>query len=186
MQTATPLSSAHRGARWLIGLQRPDGSFKGARSVEDYYKAPFGLILTGHVAEAERLLDHVSKKYLREDGDLDGSGVAWFDQFRIYPHSWLTIAAMMLGRFEIAHSILRILVAYHDESSGGFFSTPQGRRQRRGVQDVMTTSIAGLACLWAGRLDIALRTGQWMQRLYEAQPNLAQAFTSSGTARPGS
>jgi len=83
MQTATPLSSAHRGAHWLIGLQQPDGSFKGARSVEDYYKAPFALILTGHVAEAERLLDHVAKKYLRQDGDLDGSGVAWFDQFRI-------------------------------------------------------------------------------------------------------
>jgi hypothetical protein len=173
---APPLSSAHRGAHWLIGLQQPDGSFKGARSVEDYYKAPFGLILTGHVAEAERLLDHVGKKYLREDGDLDGNGVAWFDQFRIYPHSWLTIAAMMLGRFEIAHSLLRVLVAHHDESSGGFFSTPEGRRQGRGVQDVMTTSIAGLACLWAGRLDIALRTGQWIQRLYEAQPDLSQGL----------
>src|SRR5262249_38282004 len=76
----------------------------------------------------------------------------------------------------IAHSLLRVLVAYHDESTGGFFSTPEGRRQGRGVQDVMTTSMAGLACLWAGRLDLALGTRQWLQRLYGAQPDLAQGL----------
>src|SRR5438552_2340563 len=125
-------SAAQRGAHWLIGLLQPDGSFKGASSLNDYYKAPFGLVVTGHNREAERVLDHVAKTFLRPDGDLDGTGVEWYDTFRIYPHAWLTIAALMRGRFEVAHSILRVLTACHDEKTGGFFGTAEGRRQRQG------------------------------------------------------
>ena len=74
------------------------------------------------------------------------------ESFRVYPHAWLTIAAMMLGRFEVAHSMLRVLSSYHDESTGGFFATRQGRDQRQGPQEIMSTGAAALACLWAGRL----------------------------------
>jgi hypothetical protein len=176
MHQTTTSSSAQRGARWLISLLQPDGSLKGAGSLNDYYKAPFGLIVTGHNAEAERVLDYVARTFLREDGDLDGKGVPWFDTFRIYPHAWLTVAAMMRGRFEMAHSILRVLLACHDEKSGGFCGTAEGLQHRRGPQEVMSTSIAGLACLWIGRLDIALRTGQWLQNLYDAQPDLARGL----------
>src|SRR5262249_41420092 len=117
-RTAAP-SAAERGARWLIGRQKPDGSLEGAIGLGDYYKAPFGLAVTGHHAEADRMLGHVARTFLKADGDLDGTGVAWFDTFRIYPHAWLAVAALMRGRFEIAFPLLDFLSACHDERTGG-------------------------------------------------------------------
>jgi hypothetical protein len=176
MQSTATRSSAQLGANWLMGVQQADGSFQGARALDDYYKAPFAFTVTGHNLEAERVLDYIARTFLREDGDLDGAGVSWFDTFRIYPHAWITVAALMRGRFEIGHSILRVLTACHDERTGGFFGTADGLKHRRGPQELMTTSVAGLACLWAGRLDIALRTGKWVQNLYEAQPDLSRGL----------
>jgi hypothetical protein len=173
---ASMLSSAQRGAQWLTGLQQPDGSLRGAVSVGDYYKGPFALAVTGHNREAERMLDYVAQTFLKQDGDLEGRGLEWFETFRIYPHAWLTIGSMMRGRFEIAHSLLCTLVAYHDPKSGGFFATAEACKHARGQQEMMSTSLAGLACLWAGRLDIAERTGKWLENLFEAQPDLSRGL----------
>src|SRR5262249_5547905 len=128
------------------------------------------------LAAAEAVLCHVKRKLLRADGDLDGSGLPWFDTFCIYPHAWLTVAALMRGRFELAYPLLRVLVECHDEKTGGFFGTQPGRRQRRRPQEIMSSSMAALACLWAGRIDVALRTGQWLRRLFEAQPDLGRGL----------
>lgn len=169
---SSSLSAAQRGARWLIEQQQPDGSLRGATSISDYYKGPFGLIVTGHIAEADRLLGFIAATYLKKDGDLDGTSVEWFDTFRIYPHSWLAIAALMRGRFEMAYPLMGFLAKCFDDNTGGFFGTAAGMRARRGPQEVMSTSIAGLACLWGGRLDIARKTGHWFQALHAAQPDL--------------
>lgn len=40
----------------------------------------------------------------------------------------------------------------------------------------MTTSAAAIALLWAGRLDAALRAGQWVRRLCEAQPDVSRGL----------
>lgn len=175
MPPTQTLSPAQFGTRWLLSLLQPGGSFKGAQSLEDYYKAPFALIVNGHIAEADRVLDHVTQRFLK-DGDLDGNGVSWYDTFQIYPHGWLAIAALMRGRFELAYPLLNFLAKCHDDKTGGFFGTSEGIKQRRGPQEVMSTSIAGLACLWGGRLDIAQRTGQWLKNLHDAQPDLSQGF----------
>src|SRR5204863_5825673 len=94
--------AADRAARWMISQMQPDGSLRGAPALDNYYKGPFGLITTGHIAEAERMLDHVTRALLREDGRLNGSGVEWYDEFCLYAHAWLAIAAAVGGRFELA------------------------------------------------------------------------------------
>jgi hypothetical protein len=168
------LSAARRGAAWLVGRQEPDGSLREARGLGAYYKAPFALIAVGCNASAERMLDHVARRFLRRDGDLDGNGVEWFERYRIYPHAWLAIAAVMRGRFEISVALLETIADYFDERSGGFFATAsEGSGRRGGRQEIMSTSLAGLACLWGGRLNMARRTGLWLERLYDAQPDLA-------------
>jgi len=91
----------------------------------------------------------------------------------------------MRGRFRIAHSLLRTLAAYHGEETGGFFLTAEGYKQRRGRQEIMTTSLAGLACLWAGRLDIATSTGQWLRQIYDAQPDLSKGLYTVWDTRNG-
>src|SRR4029077_13350979 len=79
-------------------------------------------------------------------------------------------------RFEIAYPLRDSLAGCHDERTGGFFGTAEGRRTRRRPQELRSTSMAGLACLWAGYLDIARRTGQWLQNLYAAQPDLSRGL----------
>jgi len=170
------LASAERGARWLLALVQPDGSLARGNRLSAYYKTPFALTITGHVTQAERMLDYVAARFLGSDGDLDGSGVEWYERFRIYPHAWLACAAMTRGRFEMARSLVRVLLAHHDQKTGGFFATAEGAVRRAGPQEIKTTSMAGLACLWTGRRDIALETGRWLENLYNAQPNLKRGL----------
>jgi len=185
VEQSRPLSFAARGAEWLLALQRPNGSLEDSNRLDAYYKSPFALIVMGHNPQAERMFDYIEKYLVKPGGDLDGTGVEWFERFRIYPHAWLAVAAMMRGRFRIAHSLLRTLVAYHHEETGGFFHTTEDCKQRQGRQEIMTTSLAGLACLWAGRLDIALRTGRWLRQIFEAQPDLSKGLYEVWDARNG-
>jgi hypothetical protein len=168
-------SAARRGAEWLAGRQAPDGSLRDAASLAAYYKTPFALTVAGHNEAAERMLDFIAHRFLTKDGDLDGDGVEWFERYRIYPHAWLAIAASMRGRFDIACPLIATVIGFHDDETGGFSATGSPNRvdSRRGPQEVMSTSLAGLACLWLGRLDVARRTGGWLQRLYDAQPDLS-------------
>jgi hypothetical protein len=180
-----PLSSANRGAEWLLALQQADGSLKDTNCVEAYYKAPFGLIVTGHNPQAERMFDYIERRFLKQDGDLDGTGVEWWERFRIYPHAWLTIAAVMRGRFRMARSLLGILLAYHHSPSGGFFTSTDGCKQQQGRQEIMSTSIAGLACLWSGSLEAALRAGGWLRQIHDAQPDLSKGLYQVWDTRAG-
>jgi hypothetical protein len=184
-QQNVKVSGAQHGAQWLITQMQPDGSFQNARSINEYYKAAFGLVTTGHNLEADRVLDYVSKTFLKTDGDLSGEGCVWFEDFRIYPHSWLLMAALMRGRFEMVYSLLSFIAKYHDESAGGFFQKTAGYEQGRGLQEIMTTGLAGLACLWGGRLEVAEKTGHWMENLYAAQPDLAKGLYFVWDSRRG-
>src|SRR5436305_54633 len=94
-------SAAQRAAGWLVELMLPDGSLRGAKSINEYYKAVVGLALAGRQNESERMLNYVVGRFLRDDGDLDGANCVWFDQFRIYPHAWLLMAAVMRCRFDL-------------------------------------------------------------------------------------
>lgn len=169
-------TSAERGVQWLVGLQQEDGSLQGGTHIGAYYKVGFALATCGRIRECDRLLDYVMRQYLKSDGDLNGHGLKWFETYRIYPHSWLLIAAVMRGRFDLALPLLRFITSYFHRPTGGFFATADGRREGKGTQEMMTTSLAGLACLWAGNVDIALAVGRWLQQVYDAQPDLSKGL----------
>src|SRR5215471_5486900 len=84
--------SVERGARWLLAMRQPDGSLRGGPVLDAYYKLPSALIWSGHRPEADLSLTFIAGRFGRPGGDLDGTGVAWFDRFRIYPHAWLACA----------------------------------------------------------------------------------------------
>lgn len=67
-------SVAQRAANWLIGLMQPDGSLRGATSINEYYKAVTGLAVYGYPKESERMLNYIAQRFLADDGDLDGTG----------------------------------------------------------------------------------------------------------------
>ncbi len=161
---------AQRGARWLRALQEPDGSLRGATALDAYYKGPCALAFTGYRAEAGRLIDFAARRFLTSGGDLDGSGVAWYDRFRIYPHAWLLWGAVELGRSEMAAALSGFLERQYNAATGGF------RADAAGTEEIMTTSLAGLAMLRAGRKDLARGAGEWLERVLGAQPDLRRGL----------
>ncbi len=144
---------------------------QGGNDLRAYYKTPAALVLSGHLVEAERVLDYISENLLQPDGDLNGAGVPWFGIYRTYAHSWICCAAMMRGRFELVRMLKGFLATYHDPASGAFFADAA-----RSKQEIMTSSMAGLACLWAGDQDRALAVGHWLKVLLQAQPDLRRGL----------
>lgn len=159
-------TAARQGAEWLLAQMETDGSMKGQPSLAAYYKGPCALAWSGHTAEAQRVLAFVKSRFLKSDGELDGSGVPWLSQFQIYPHAWLACGALELGDVEFASALISFLERAWNPQSGGF------RAREDGTEEVMTTSMAAIACLRAGRLDIAGGAAQWLDRLFHAQPDL--------------
>ena len=164
-------SAAQAAADWLVRQMQDDGSIRGATSINEYYKAVFGLAAAGRHNEADRMLDYVVRRFLKDDGDLDGEGCVWFDDFRIYAHAWVLMAGVVRARFDVVHRISRFLERFHDEQNGGFYGTLEQNRIR-GRQEMMTTGVVAIAMLWAGRVQMALHTGSWMKKLFDAQPDL--------------
>lgn len=170
----TAWDSAARGCAWLLAQLQPDGSFRGGDDLRAYYKTPAALLAHGETRAAHRVLDYVEDRYLRAGGDLDGTGMPWLSVYRTYPHAWLCCAAVMAGRFDLARQLVHFISRYHHAASGGFFAD-----EARSTEEVMTTSMAGLACLWAGERDLAIAAGGWLEALWRAQPDVSRGLYTS-------
>jgi hypothetical protein len=164
------LQSANRGAAWLKALLDPaTGALRGGTDLRAYYKTPCAFHNNGLFAEADLVLDHLERRYLRESGDLDGEGVPWFSIYRTYPHSWICFAAALRERHALAQQLAGFIVSWHNPASGGFYAG-----EARDLEEIMTTSMAGIALLHAGRIDIAEAAGAWLRNLWRQQPDLVQ------------
>ncbi|MBS1825428.1 MAG: hypothetical protein JST93_08920 [Acidobacteria bacterium] len=161
---------AARGAEWLLKLLESDGSLQGAKALDAYYKSPAALCFSGHPAEAHRVLDYVAGRFLQANGDLDGTGVGWYDRFRIYPHAWLTWGAVELGRTDLAAKLAAFLQTRHNAETGGFLADDEG------TEEIMTTSMAGLACLRAGHMETARGAARWLKDTFAMQPDLTRGL----------
>lgn len=162
--------AAEKGAAWLLQHIEQDGSLRGQPSLAAYYKTPCALAWSGFPEDATRMLGFVKSRFLLPGGDLDGAGVPWLPKFQIYPHAWLAFAALELGDVDFAASLTAFLERAWNRDSGGF------RAREDGTEEIMTTSMAGIACLRAGRLDIARGVAEWLGRVFEAQPDLQRGL----------
>ena len=158
-------TATRRAGDWLVAQMNPDGSLRGATSINEYYKAIYSLAIAGWPAEADQMLQFIERRFLKPDGDLDGTGCPWFELFRIYAHPWVVMAAVVRARFDIAGRMLNFLEGWHHD--GGFYG-----KSERAEQELMTTGLVGLAMLWGGRIDAAKGVGGWFKRLWEAQPDV--------------
>ncbi len=170
LRVASVRQAVRRGAAWLLELFQPDGSLRGSPSLAGYYKGPCALAWSGHRDDARRMLRFAESRFLLPDGDLDGAGVPWLAQFRIYPHAWLACGAIELGCTETAAALVSYLERWWNPESGGF------RARTDGTEEIMTTSMAGLACLRFGRLEIARSVAGWLSRMMEQQPDLRRGL----------
>ncbi|MBL8173825.1 MAG: hypothetical protein JNK48_04100 [Bryobacterales bacterium] len=164
-------AAAARGARWLLELLQSDGSLLPAQALDAYYKVPCALLFSGHRRDAARVMDYVAATFLCGRGDLDGTGVGWYDRFRTYPHSWLAWGAAELGHRDTAQALTAFLLSRRNAESGGFLADAEG------TEEIMTTSMAGLACLKSGHIDAARGVARWLHDTMAAQPDLHRGLT---------
>lgn len=118
------------GASWLANQVSPDGAIPAAGDdLGCYYKCVLPLRLSGHPAEASRVLDRIMRRYYTADGDLrnsverktSGTYTSVFCQ--VYPNGWITLGAQALGQFDVVRRLTNgMMNGYYDEEMGTFRS----------------------------------------------------------------
>lgn len=160
-----------RGIAWLLQQQNPDGSMRPVeQGIGGYYKIPYAFSLTGRVAEGVRLLDWVRENYFAADGDFKGRWprLGPHGHYYHYANSWMVCGAERLGQFDISRPAAEFLMSLQNDWGG--FPTAGPSAKAGDSIDLMSTPIAGLACLWVGAVESAQRTGDLLVKMLEEQP----------------
>ena len=161
-----------RGGRYLLTQIHDDGSFGDpVQGVTEYYKVPAALMVCGMSGAASRLLDWVRRNGFTPDGDFGPRPQDELDSYYYaYHNAWVIKGAHRLGQFDLAQRGMDFLMRFHDEESGGFYSSPtEGDASTE--QDLWVVSGSGWCAIYTGRLDVARGLGTWMKRMMDDQPN---------------
>jgi len=180
-------AAAVKAVRWLLAQQNPDGSIHPVeQGLAAYYKVPYAFSLGGRSAEAVKLLAWVRDNVLTEEGDFVGPYPRQgpHTTYYHYPNSWLVAGAHRLGQFQVSVPGAEFLVTMQHPQSGGFL-TGGPDATLNSLTDMMSTSLAGLACLYTGHLEQALAVGGFLRHVWDSQPSPANTLyfcTHNGAA----
>ena len=160
-----------RGGKFLLNQLHADGSFGDpAQGVSHYYKVPLALITCGEGSGAGAILDWVRRKGLQANGDIGPRPSEAFGYYHTYYNSWLIMGAHRQGQFDLSQRGADFLLTTWDEESGGFYSS-KDERTAETPMDIWVACGAGMAVLYAGRIEAARGLGRWLADLMERQPD---------------
>ena len=160
-----------RGADWLLRHMNADGSIGPATDHLFYYRVPWTFALVGEIEAATRVLEWIRRNMLTAEGAVEGIAAqgSFDERYGSYPLACVVSGAVLMQRHDIARLCAPRLETWQDPDSGGLFSR-YDRRDAAGEQELFPTSQAGMSLLTAGAVDAARRAGEWMERLWELQP----------------
>ncbi len=162
--------------KWLLTQQNPDGSFAPVEyGMATHNKLLWALNDMGQQPKAAQLAAWLREYALDEEGDFGGLvRPTPHDHYYAVGNAFLGCGAMRLGQFALAYPALGLLTSLQHPRSGGFLTAgPEATLVDE--QDMVTTSLCGLACLQGGQLDAAEAAGRFLLDLWEAQPGGAAA-----------
>ena len=161
------VEAAQSSVRWLAARQNPDGSVGEPETLANFcYKSPYALAVTGRAVEANRLLSWMTSRLLDGDGELSAGAGTGRSTYRV---SWIAQGAFRLARFDITEPFLRALLA-RQAPCGGFRADPDADH----VETICTWG--AMPAVYAGRLDAAARTAQFMASMVEQQPDPSRFY----------
>ena len=138
--------SRNRGGKFLLKQLHDDGRF-GDESVADYYKVPAAFQVCGDTNAASRMYDWIRKFGMTCDGDFGPRNEFTSDYFYAYFNVWAIPGAQRLGQFDLAQHGMDFVMDFHDEKSGGFYSS-RAERDPTTKQDLWVTSCSDGLCCW--------------------------------------
>ena len=172
MNVAAYRQAAVRAIKWLLEQQNDDGSMNPVdQGIAAYYKVPYAFSLAGRTPEAVSLLAWVRENAFTDEGDFGGTypRIGAHQTYYHYANSWLIAGAQRLAQFDLSLQGVDFLTSMQHYESGGFL-TRGPETPLTGEQDLMSTCAAGIACLYAGRLDEAVAVGEHLIRIWQKQP----------------
>jgi hypothetical protein len=166
------LASAHRAAARIACEQREDGSF-GPRHADlvSYAKCASLFLAAGRWDVADRVLDLVAQRFMREDGSFSlPERDAAPASYPGYAGGWIAMAAQRLGRFEVSEPAWgHFRRHFHPELGGCCLEGPYEEGAEHHI-DMLMTAHLGLCALFFGDGEIAQRSEQMLVRFLDQQP----------------
>lgn len=182
------LETRRKGCAFLLANIAADGEVADSgRPRVSYYRLPWALQVCGETAAAMRVLDWIERTRLGSDGRFNAA-VAWDPvanrTVNTYPETILAYGAMLLRRFDIARRAMSFASRFQDPETGGVFMNreetgPDGR------QLLFPTCQYGMSATITGRIAEAIKVGEWLERLWQAQPELPDRLYTIWTPAGG-
>ena len=186
------LIAARKSSAWLVSQQTEKGNLKGREEPDEneiypdtddlgcYYKSCYFLRIAGESIAASKGLKYVVERFMTPDGDFINSPTvrssgSWSPRFcQLYPNAWLLRAAVAFQWIGLSQKILRFLLRHRDLTTGGFYEsvTPS-----TSVVDSCSTGIGTWCCLMCGELDLAVKSGDFLLKMFAAQPDSTKLYT---------
>ncbi len=137
-----------------------------------HFKLPYVFAYGDRRRLALRVLDHIERNLLADDGSFKDNQFNGPASAFLYQAGWLAWSSAALGRFDLARRIARRAIQEQDPNLGGFWNeTHQGREQ-----GVLNSSSAAAGCAAAGELKAAELAAGFMDRLIDLQPEPDRRF----------
>lgn len=186
------LAAIERGLRWL---REHEQALAGLEDLSAHYKAPYLYAVVGDPIRARWYVDLMEQRYLQPDGDFrtwpDHKGWQHLPTSPanryLYSNGWIIVALRKLGAYGAAARGIDFVRRMQSQELGGFFSrydVASGQADRREL-DTSSTSSAGLALLACGYTEEAVRAGDFILRLLDAQPQPERHFYCSWSVDGG-
>jgi hypothetical protein len=164
--------STIQGVKFLLSQQNEDGSFNPVdHGIATYHKVPYALAIMGQAERAGRLCMYISENVLDEEGDFTGHfpRSPLHKTYQLLANAWLIAGAQRLGEFAVSLRAMDFVGSFQHPAGGFFTAGPAATLDSE--QDVLSTAVCGLALLYCGRVDEAVLAGQYIARVWDAQPS---------------
>lgn len=181
------VESRRKGAAFLLHYQNSDGSLGPVEKGIFYYRIPWALALCGESGPAMQVTDWIRRHMLTPDGELTGSASPNANanrQANTYAETCLAYGAQLLRQYDVAQRAMRFAQHFQDSVTGGVYLD----RERTGPSDpqiLYLTCQLGMSALLTGHRKSAEAAGDFLQRLWAAQPELPERLYTIATRDKG-
>ncbi|XP_078584773.1 uncharacterized protein LOC144866952 [Branchiostoma floridae x Branchiostoma japonicum] len=170
------LLEASNDALDFLDSQISDPTFQsGHTDIAYYFRAPMAFYLGGATIQAHTMLDFIKTTFMREDGDFISPGMdtgkksinGAYNEFYSYTNGWIAMAALRMGRFDVATYAYQFLKTFLHPTLGGCTTKGPYVEGSDNVVDLLSTAHLGLTFLYFGDINSGRSCGELVKKFVE-------------------